>query len=202
MAAIAITYAELKKLNPCSSSRNRVAKLMGGASKWTAPITAQQAKDAGCTFDEVVWVAVALARENPDVERRLRLWVSDCAARVLHIYEKTEASDAPRNAIIASRQFARGEIDAAARDAARDASWDASWVTAWDASWVTTWDASWDAARDAALASAWVTAWDSVWPAAWGDKESWQFGRLIQWLSENEPEDWPLPERAQLQAAE
>ena len=166
MTAIAITYAELKKLNPCEDSRKRVAKLMGGARKWTAPITAQHAKDAGCTLDDVVWTASALTRDNPDVERRLRLWISDCAARVLHIYEKTEASDAPRNAIIAGRQFARGKIDAAA----------------------------WDAARDAAR--------DAAWGAAWGAEETWQFDRLIQWLSENEPEDWPLPKRAQLQAAE
>src|SRR3546814_9974895 len=51
---------------------------------------------------------------DADVERRLRLWLADCAARVLHIYEKTEASAAPREAIIAARRFARGEIDAAA----------------------------------------------------------------------------------------
>ena len=35
-----------------------------------------------------------------------------------------------------------------------------------------------DAARDAARAA----------------EENWQFGRLIEWLSDNEPADWPLPE--------
>ena len=94
-----LTYAELKALDPCAGSLHRVANLMGGARKWTAGITAAQAREAGATFDDLVWVSSAGACTNPNVDRRLRLWMADCAARVLHIYEAAEKSDAPRAAI-------------------------------------------------------------------------------------------------------
>lgn len=160
--AIGLTYDEVRNLDPCSSSFTRVSKLLGGETAWNGnKIDAAKAREAGCTFDDIVWAASALARENPDVERRLRLWMADCAARVLHIYEKTESSPAPRNAIVAARQFARGEIDAAA------------------------WAAAWAAAR----------------AAAWAAEEAWQFDRLIAWLSDDEPQDWPLPALKQAEAA-
>lgn len=131
---IALTYDEVKSLNPCSDSFSRVSRLLGGKTGWNGNrIDAESARKAGCTFDDLVWVASAIARKNADIERRLRLWMADCAARVLHIYEKTEKSDAPRKAITAARQFARGEINAAAWAAARDAARDAAWAAAWDA---------------------------------------------------------------------
>ncbi len=175
--AIALSYDDVKALNPCSGSFGRVSRLLGGEKGWNGTkIDASAAKAAGCTFDDVVWAASALARNDTDVERRLRLWMADCAARVLHVYEKHETSDAPRNAITASRQFARGEID----------------------------DAAWDAARAAARAAAWAAAWDAArdaaWDAAWDAEEAWQFDRLIAWLSDDEPADWPLPERATVTA--
>jgi hypothetical protein len=37
--------------------------------------------------------------------------------------------------------------------------------------------------------------------AAWADEEQWQFDRLVSWLSDDEPTDWPLPERAVAVAA-
>lgn len=124
-----LTYAELKALDPCAESLRRVANLMGAARKWTAGITAAQAREAGATFDDLVWVSSAVACTNPNVDRRLRLWMADCAARVLHIYEAAEKSDAPRAAIVAARQYARGEIDDVAWDVARAAARDAekSW---------------------------------------------------------------------------
>jgi len=128
MSAVpSLTYAELKALRPCEDSLNRIAKLFGGARKWNGrKISASEARSAGATFDDIVWAASALARNDKDIERRLRLWTADCAAHVLHIYEKTGGSNAPRKAIVAARQFARGEIDAAAGDAA----WAAAWAAA------------------------------------------------------------------------
>ena len=170
---IGLTYAGLKELQPCADSQKRVARLLGGAKAWNGrTVTAADARQAGCTFDDLVWAASAVARSNPDVERRLRLWIADCAARVLHIYEKTGDSPAPRAAIVASRQFARGEIRFAA------------------------WDAAWDAARAAgdAGAAAGAAAW-AAGAAARAAEETWQFDRLIARLSDIEPEDWPLPEK-------
>ena len=206
-AAPALTYSDVKALSPCSDSFRRVSKLLGGETGWNGnQIDAEAARKAGCTFDDIVWIASALARKDADVERRLRLWMADCAARVLHIHEKTETSDAPRNAIIAARQFARGEIDPAARAAARDAAWvaaraaaraaarDAAWAAARAPAWAAARAAAWAAAR-AAQAAAWAAAWAAA-RAAWVAEEQWQFDRLIAWLSDNEPNDWPLPDRA------
>lgn len=103
---IGLTYDDVKSLKPCSDSFKRVSKLLGGAEGWNGnKIDAAKAREAGCTLDDIVWAASALARKDKDVERRLRLWMADCAAHVLHIYEKTEKSDAPRKAIIATRQM-------------------------------------------------------------------------------------------------
>lgn len=205
---LALTYDEVKALEPCSKEWRRVSKLLGGKKGWNGKrIDAATARAAGCSIDDLVWVATSVARYDADVHRRLRLWMADCAARVLHIYEKSETSDAPRNAIIAARAFARGEIDNAARAAASDAAWiaarnaaelsaerysaewsaesAAAWNTAWwtSAGWITTWDAARSAALDA-----------EEWSAAWDAADSFQFDRLIDRLSENEPDDWPLPE--------
>ena len=188
-----LTYDELKALRPCSGDGKRVVEMLGGASKWNGNrVSAQTAREAGATFGDLVWAASAVARNNPDVERRLRLWMADCAARVLHIYEKTETSAAPREAIIATRQFARGEISAAARDAARAAASAAARAAASAAAWAAASAAAWAAAWDAARAAAWAAAWAAR-DAASAAEEAWQFDRLILWLGESEPEDWPLP---------
>jgi len=90
----ALSYTELKALDPCTDSLRRVAKLMGGAAKWNGKrVNAADARKAGATFDDIVWAASAIARTNTDVDRRLRLWLADCAARVLHIYEREYPAD-------------------------------------------------------------------------------------------------------------
>lgn len=170
---IGLTYDELKALKPCDDSFKRVAKLLGGARKWNGKkIDAAKARAAGVTFNDIVWAASAVARTDKDVERRLRLWMADCAAHVLHIYEKHEGDDRPRNSIIAARQFARGEIDAAAGVAARAAA----------------------GAAGAAAGAAWAAG------AAGAAEEVWQFDRLVAWLGAKEPEDYPLPEKTRAAA--
>ena len=209
MPAPALTYPDLVKLKPCPERAAAVAERLGGARKWNGnPITAQQARDAGVTFNDLRWVVAAVARSNPDVERRLRLWLADCAARVLHIFEQERPTDMrPREAVIAARRFARGEINATAWAAAGDAAWDAG-DAARDAAWAAgaAWDAgeaagaaAWAAARaaGAAGAAAGAAAGDAAGAAAraaGAAEEQWQFDRLVMWLSDDEPEDWPLPE--------
>jgi len=209
MNAPTLTYDGLISLSPCADELKRVVRRLGGPEKWNGKqITAAQARDAGISFDSILWAASALARDDKDIDRRLRLWMADCAARVLHIYEKTETSTAPREAIIAARQYARGEIEAAARaaraaaraaEAARDAVRDAAGAAeaaAWaagDAAEDAAWSAAEDAARDA-VRDARNAAW-AAGDAAWAAEERWQFDRLIARLSDDEPEDWPLPDR-------
>ena len=193
MAKIGLTYGQLKSLSPCEDAFKRVTMLLGGARKWSGKkIDAARARKAGVTFDDILWAASAVASKDKDVERRLRLWLADCAARVLHIYERHQGDDRPRKAIVAARRFARGEIGDAAWDAARDAAWDAASVVAWAAAWDAARVVAWAAARDAAGAAAWAAARD----AARDAERAWQFDRLIARLSEKDPDDYPLPERS------
>jgi hypothetical protein len=211
MSAPALTYPELKALKPCTEDFARVTKLMGGAKKWDGKkIGAKAARKAGATFDDIIWAASALARTDPDVERRIRLWLADCAAHVLHIYEKdANADDRPRDAIIASRAFARGEIEAAASAAASAAAWAAARAAAWTAARAAASAAAraaaWTSARGAAWTAAWAAAWaakrDAARAAARAAEESWQFDRLIEWLSDKEPNDWPLPAKPKAKKA-
>jgi hypothetical protein len=183
---IGLTYEELKALKPCANDFAAVVAALGGAEAWNGKsIDAASARAAGVTLEQMVWVASAVARTDPDVKRRLRLWMADCAARVLHIYESTEKSDAPRKAIIAARQFARGGIGAAAWEAARAAAWEAAKVAADHAAW----------------AVAKVAAGDAASAAAWDATRNWQYERLVAWLSADEPQDWPLPARKEEIAA-
>ncbi len=190
---ISITYDDLKALNPCPDKMQSVTKLMGGAKAWgRTRIDAAEARKRGASFDDIVWTASAVARSNPDVERRLRLWLADCSARVLHIFEKEYPADTRvRDCIIAGRAFTRGQITDAARASARAAARDAARAAAWDAAW----DAAWAAARATAWDAARAAAWDAARDAARAAEELWQFDRLILWLSDEEPQDWPLPER-------
>ena len=183
-----LTLSALRNLDPCEDRIDFIAP------KWPddKALNAIEARALGATLDDIVWAASALAKDNPNIDRRLRLWIADCAAHVLQIYEKTERSDAPRKAIIAGRQYARGQIGAAAWAAARDAAWAAAW------------DAAGAVAKAAARAAAGDAGWDAAWAAARaaaGDaEEEWQFDRLILWFTD-EPEDWPLPERKESEAA-
>jgi len=114
---LALTYYEVKALKPCSHTWDRVYNLLGGD---TGYIDAATARDAGCSLDDLIWVASYLSRTDADIERRLFLWIADCLAHA--------------------------------------------------------------ATRDAAAAAACAAA----------AEESWQLDRLVEWLSENEPEDWPI----------
>lgn len=130
-----------------------------------------------------------LVAPTPWDDRRARLYAADCAARVLHLYERRYPEDhRPRRAIDATRQFARGEIWAAARDAA------------WAAAWAAARDAAKDAARDAARAAAWAADWNAAGAAA-GDaaraaagnaEREWQTRRLLRYLQPTEPRPVPL----------
>jgi hypothetical protein len=188
MSAPAITIAQLNRLRPCREAAGPVrASLRNMDADKARAFTASDARAAGVSFENIVWAASAAARKDAGIECRLRLWVADCAARVLHI-----AND-PRStaAVVAARQFARGEIDDAALGAAWAAALDAASAAAWAAASAAAWAAAW-AAGDAAWAAA-SAAGDAAWAAATAAEKLWQFDRLIERLSVNEPEDWPIP---------
>ena len=104
-----------------------------------------------------------LVRQLHISERDLRLFAADCAEHVLPIFKKERPDDdRPRKAIKVARAFARGEVDAAARDAA----WDAAGAAAGDAAGAAAWAAARAAARDAAEAAAGDAAWAAAGAAA------------------------------------
>ncbi len=225
MTAPAFTIAAIAKLGPCRSRFDALRDVLPKHAR----ITAAEARDKGASLSDIEWVAASFALARKDIKRRYRLWLADCAAHVRHIYEQAETGDTPRLAIIAARQYVRGEIDAAARDAARLVIWDtrdAGWLArrpsvsaAWDAAIAAVGDgvrncavrAAARVARDAAWAAARVAidagdaarvaidagdaAFAAAFDAAWDAEEKWQFDRLIAWLSNVEPTDWPLPVR-------
>jgi hypothetical protein len=211
---LALTYDEVLALNPCEVRWNEVSRALGGKEGWgNRRIDAAAARAAGVTLDDLIWVASAVARTDADVARRLRLWQADCAAHVLHIYEAQHWSTVPRNTIIAGRAYARGEID----DAALNAAWatakkyiasistfDETWAAARAAEGTTRAVADADAAADAFVwaiaAAACAASEDTTWnnacaasAAAEAAEKEWQFDRLVLWLSDDEPEDLPLP---------
>jgi len=189
--ASCLTIAELNKLRPCPESGRRVRALLRKLnSDKTHCFTAVEAREAGCTFRDIAWAASSVALSDMGVERKLRLWMSDCAAHVLHIYERDyPADDRPRKAIKAARDYVNGRISAAARAAVGDAAWAAAWAAAGDAARA----AAWAAAGDAARAAAWDAAWAAARAAAWAAEEQFQFDRLILWLSDDEPTPLRLP---------
>jgi hypothetical protein len=129
-------------MDACAQSRARVRKLLKAVDPDMARIfTAADAKAAGCTLDDVCWAASRVARNDAAVERKLRHWEADCAAR----------------AVVAARDYAEGRILEQQLDAA------------------------WAAARDA--------------------EEAWQFDRICAWLSDDEPQPWPIPELKQEKVA-
>lgn len=187
---IGLTYPALKKLKPCSEGLVRVTRLLGGARKWNGlVITAAEARAAGATFDDLIWAASALALTDNDIDGRVRLFLADCAAHVLHIYENFAPGDTRvRDCITAARQFSRGEIGEAAWT-----KWATGAVEAADAAWAVR------AAGAAVAAGAAQAVWVAEPARAAGaaraavaeraEERDWQFDRLILWLSDPEPQD-------------
>ena len=182
-----LTLAEIRKLNPCVDRMEALILCLEDIEH--RRITAAQAVEAGVPFADLVWIARAAARHDKDIERRLRLWMADCAARVLHIYEKHVPDDnRVRTAIETARQYARGEANTTAWAAARNVAMDAARDTAWEAAR----DAAKSATKSVARDAAWSAAWAVGWNAARDAEEKWQFDHLVARLSNPEPADWPL----------
>jgi len=214
MSAPRITLEELSKMEPCADGMARVEEILPKGRL----ISATEAREAGATLGDILWVASKMAEDEASIAHRLRMWSADCAAHVLHIYESQGASDAPRRAIIAARQFANGHIDlTAAQNASLDA-WDAA-QGAWSAEETAARNSAQAAALSAAQAAAWAAraaelsagevgrvardaeraAQDAALFASWDARavalaaeKLWQFDRLCLWLSDNEPEPLAL----------
>ena len=197
MVAPTLTWKQVLAFGPCNFAPIRKLLKAAYPDIDTRAFTLADAAAAGVHFDRLIWIANRASEVDLDCGRRLRLFGADCAARVAHI-----AND-PRStaAIVASRQFARGEIGAEQLAAARGAAKVAARVAAWDAwgaalaaraaAWAATWAAR-AAAGEAAKAAAGEAHSDAARVAAWNAEKKWQTERLIAWFSADEPTDWPM----------
>ena len=119
-APLTITFAQAKAAGACEDSYRKMARHLGGITKYGAgtPVPIETILDV-CGMEDALWALSAIRDAKTP-----RLWACDCAERVLPIFESDRPGDLrPRDAIRASRRYARGEIGAAARDAAWDAAW-------------------------------------------------------------------------------
>ncbi len=158
---LSITIARLNQFEPCEDSGDRViAALRQFNPDEDYAYSAADAREAGCTYENIIWIASAVAMDDEVVVRRLTGFLNDNAKRVLHIFEEA-APDDPRvrKCIEATDAFLAGRIDAGKWEQAARAAW-----AAWDA---------WDA-RDARAARAALVAWDA-WTsrAAWAARAAW-----------------------------
>ncbi len=171
------TIAQLQKLDPCKELWGPAqAKLRAYRNGGDIAYTVADARAAGVPLLDTLW---AIDRINDgDLDRKIRLFLCDCAAHVLHLFEdRLPKDDRPRKCI----EFCRANPEAA--EAAR-AAWAAGAAEAAEAAWAA-WAAWATEATEAAEASR----------AAEAAEREWQYERLELWFSDNEPEPWPLPEK-------
>ena len=162
------------------------------------PTPALTLADAPSTLRELVAATELAALDDAAIERRLRHWMADCAARVLHVFEKRTPGDfTVRTAILTARRYARGDADWTELRAAQSAAGRAAGRIGDSAAASAAWAAASATACSAAMSARWAAATD----APEHLEQAWQFDRLVAWLSDPEPEELALPDAA-LQAAE
>lgn len=171
--------------------------------QWLGPLVCEMEYDGEVVLgeDKVLGRRARLTRiVETWNERTARLFVCDCAERVLPIFERELVDDSrPRVAIETARRYANGEATreelAASWDAAMDAARSAM-AAASAAAMTAAWDAAMAAARSVSYA-AWVAARDArdalvaAWDAraardardAWDAECDWQTERLRQYLN-------------------
>ena len=199
MGAVTISRASVTGLPIC----NEGIEIARAVLPTRRRLTFAQVRAEGTSFDDLVWVAAAMALTDKDASRRLRLWMADCAARVLDVFENTESRDALRGAVVAARQYARAAIDkdawatarAAGRTAAKESARAAMRSGIGAGCWAANWAATWANASNSVWGAGWAAAADAAFDNAREAEKVWQFDRFILWFSDSEPEDWPLPDR-------
>ena len=210
MTEVKFTWEQIEALNPCREGYSKAKTALARK----RVLTVEKAVRAGVSAGDIHWVLERMAPRDKDIARRLVLWAADCAAHVLHIYERSNSSDAPRKAILYSRAQPDADADAAAyadadadaraarayaayaayaaADAARAAA-DAATYAARDAAYAAY------AAADAAAYAARAARADAdaatyaARDAAQTKETAWQSERLVLWFSDKKPEPLPLP---------
>ena len=93
-----LSLQQIKDFDPCTGSFNRAASRLRKLKKGRdAQLSVADAIAAGIDYDDILWVL-----ENSDdqiIRRKCGLWLADCLAHVLHLYEKPFRSKTPRKVI-------------------------------------------------------------------------------------------------------
>lgn len=181
------TLAQLSGLNPCGPGID-IANITLPAGAFGA----REARDAGVSFDDILWGIASLAQSDVDIYRRLQCWLDDCAKHVT-----LEIGDAylPVHAL-ADRQargldFSRRHLDAAVKAITRYTA-RIAWHRATKAAGIAANNGvvmaratgAGLAPAATALASA---AWYSAKERAKLAEEAWQFARLVAWFDGADP---------------
>jgi hypothetical protein len=152
-------------------------------------------KNSKWSLAELFENAVVRSCLNADLRACLRLWAADCGAYALKDYERHYCCPCPRQAVIAGRMHARGEIDAQTMNSFLRAASDIRRQEKWDK----------DAVAAIALAEACsVPTLEGMiekirYNAPVGSKmEKWQKARLIKRLKNKDLEDYPLPKKTRV----
>jgi len=197
---ITTTFRKCHQASACKLSYRKMATAMGGVTQYGQDSLILVLKVLEILdLDDAIWVLARTCGKNG--RDMSRLWTTDCAAHVLHIFEQAcPDDDRPRKAIEAARAYVHGEISAeaqaAARDAATNAAWDAVKDTAWNAAWAATDGLSEGITEDIAGDSARGAVGGTTGDTAWDIERAWQIERLKLYLtSKTLPSEWPLPER-------
>jgi|GEM_PF-7065000 len=193
----ALTYDDVWNMYWPEDEFPRLVRKLGGKERWkSCPVSFLEMKLAGVDPYAIVRIA-GLYKGDARYQCARLLWKADCAARSLHIFQKTYPSESgPAEAIKAARAFARGAIGESTFRAAQTA----AHATARRLSWNT---AAWFAAMVATCSEPLVYAVIATGKTVAGviqyqdnavmaREAHWQVERLIARMSDNEPEDWPL----------
>lgn len=156
---ITTTLKKIRRCRPCGLERgskivyNILRKNLGKNYRDNTPVKFSQIIESN-NLGDAIWCLQSVCPEN---EKEVRLFATDCAEHVLHIFEaKIPNDDRPRKAIQAARDFAEGKIT---KEAARDCSLDA--YAAFWACFDALYNHAARSAEDAALA-AYEASWNSL----------------------------------------
>jgi hypothetical protein len=158
---LSTTFNRLREAQACTEGYRKLAKYLGSVDVYGAdkPIPLAVILESN-GVDDCLWCLRATIEDSETAARRLAI---QFAEQALPIFEKHVPGDSrPRDAIIAAKRFAAGEIELATLLKA----WAAAGAAARAAAWAAAGDAAWAAAGDAAWAAAGAAAGDAAWAAA------------------------------------
>jgi len=111
MTTLTTTFTLLRKADACTEGYRRLAKHLGGVTKYGAdtPIDLLTVLDSN-GLQDTLWCLRA-TQQGADAQTVTRLFAIDCAERVLPLFEAKYPKDQrPRQAILAAKDYMAGKI--------------------------------------------------------------------------------------------